>query len=804
MYIACDWLSDYINHQQSPDTLARILTNTGLEVEGQYTFTDRPPCLESLVVGHVLTAEAHPDADNLTVTTVDTGAEEPSQIICGAPNVAAGQKVVVAPVGATIQHINGKQLTVQKSKIRGVRSYGMIVAEDEIGLSYDHDGILVLEDEARPGQPFTAYRQFPGQETLEISLTPNRGDAASHLGVARDLSAYLDIPVQYPDTSAFSIDHPGHPVDIRIADQHQCPRYTGAVITDVTIGSSPDWLQHRLKAVGLQPINNLVDVTNYVMMEWGHPLHAFDYEQINGKALNIVQAGKGAAFTTLDGVQRELSGEELMIADEQQNLAMAGIIGGQHSGIKEDTSAIFLESACFNSTTIRKAATYHQLMTDASFRFERGTDPEITPVVLRRAALLIQQVAGGSISSEVMDAYPGQEAPVQLWLSYSYLYRLLGDHIPADRVQRILVRLGFTVDEATDNGLLVTVPTFRTDVTRPVDVVEEVVRIYSLDALGSESTPTVRLAQQFDHSDEHLKQRLSRYLTAQGFYEMVTPPFTSQETEAELLNGAGPQPVPVVNPLNQAQDGLRTTPLLNGLEAISYNLRRKQQNLRLFELARTYQQNGNSTAEQDVLSLLLTGRYHEPTWYQAAAEVDLYYLKGIVHNLLQASGVMNWEASEIQNAELSDGLLLSVEGKQLASLGSVSPGILKAYDIKQPVLHARLDLELLRALYQGNAPFFRPISKFPQIERDIAVLVPADLSYQVVKDTIEAAGIPELIDFRLFDVYQGEHVPEATKSLALRLTLQDAEKTMEDERIDAVVDQLLSALQKGAKAQIRG
>ena len=804
MYIACDWLSDYINHQQSPDTLARILTNTGLEVEGQYTFIDRPPHLESLIVGHVLTAEAHPDADNLTVTTVDTGGEAPSQIICGAPNVAAGQKVVVAPVGATIQHINGKQLTVQKSKIRGVRSYGMIVAEDEIGLGHDHEGILVLEDEARAGQPFTAYRQFPSQETLEISLTPNRGDAASHLGVARDLSAYLDIPVQHPDPTAFQVDQSANPVDIRIADQHQCPRYTGAVIANVTVGSSPHWLQHRLKAVGLQPVNNIVDVTNYVMMEWGHPLHAFDYDQISGRALNIVRANEGTSFTTLDGVQRELSGEELMIADEQQNLAMAGIIGGQHSGIGEGTSTIFLESACFNATTIRKAATHHQLMTDASFRFERGTDPEITPVVLRRAALLIQQVAGGSISSDVMDAYPGRTAPAQLQLSYSYLYRLLGDHIPADRVQRILLRLGFTIDEATEDGLLVTVPTFRTDVTRPVDVVEEVVRIYSLDALGSESTPAVRLAQQFDHTNEHLKQRLSRYLTAQGFYETVTPPFTSQETESELLNGAGYQPVPVVNPLNQAQDGLRTTPLLNGLEAISYNLRRKQQNLRLFELARTYQQNGDATAEHDVLSLFLTGKYHEPTWYQAAAEVDLYYLKGIVHNLLQASGVADWQTAETRNAELADGLMLSAQGKEMASLGSVSPGILKAFDIRQPVLHARLDLDFLKALYQRSAPSFRPISKFPQIERDIAVLVPAEQSYQVVKDTIEATDIPELTDFRLFDVYQGEHVPEGTKSLALRLTLQDPEKTMEDERIDAVVDQLLSALQKGAEAQIRG
>lgn len=804
MYIACDWLKTYINHQQTPESLAEMLTNTGLEVEGQYTYVDRPPHLEALVIGYVEAVEAHPDADNLAVTTVDVGKQEALQIICGAPNVAAGQKVVVAPVGATIQHINGQKLTIQKSKIRGVRSYGMIVAEDEIGLSHDHEGIMVLDGDAEVGKPFTEYKAFPTQETLEISLTPNRGDAASHIGVARDISAYLDLPLQLPDTGGFQIDQPKTPVQIQIADPAQCSRYTGVVISNLTVGTSPDWLQHRLKAVGLQPINNIVDATNYVMMEWGHPLHSFDFQAISGQNLHICQAKHGESFITLDGVVRSLTGAELMIADDQRNLAMAGIMGGQHSGVNADTTTIFLESAHFSPTTIRKAATQHNLMTDASFRFERGTDPALTPVALKRAALLIQQMAGGSVSSVMMDHYPGKQPLVQVALTYRYLHRLLGNELPEGRVQQILERLGFTIDEATDEGLLITVPSFRPDVTRAVDVVEEIVRIYSLDALTAESALTVSMGQQYDHVQEKLRQRLSRYLTAQGFFETITPPFTSQETESSLLDGEARKPVPVVNPLNQDQDGLRTTPLLSGLEVISHNLRRKQRNLRLFEFARTYHAAEQGAVEQNLLSLFLTGHYHEATWYQENPAVDLYYLKGIVQNLLQLTGVTAWQPHQVAgNAELAQRLSLSVGGRELVSLGSVTPGILKAYDLKQPVLYAKVDLSHLELLYQQVAPAYQPISKYPMIERDLAILVPDGEPYQTIKTAIQEAGVPELVNFWVFDVYQGDHVAAGYKSLAIRLSLQDPEKTMEDERIDAILDQLLSNLNQEAGAQIR-
>lgn len=804
MFIASEWLKNYIDHDQDPDSLAKILTNTGLEVEGVETFVDRPPYLESLIIGKIQKVESHPDADNLSVTKVDTGNNEPDQIICGAPNVAEGQKVVVAPVGSTIQNSNGEQLTVKKSKIRGVRSYGMIVAEDEIGLSHHHDGIIVLDEGAPVGQYFIDYKSFATQKVLEISLTPNRGDAASHIGVARDLSAYLNKPLKQPDYSGFQVNQTGYPITIHIDNHALCPRYSGLVIQDVQVNPSPDWLQQNLKAVGIQPINNIVDITNYVMMEGGHPLHAFDYDQIKGDTIQISKAEKGKSFHMLDGEHRTLTGDELMIADKEQHLAMAGIMGGAHSAVSEGTTSIFLESAYFNPTTIRKAATQHHLITDASFRFERGTDPEATIKALKRAAYLIQAVAGGSIASEIIDAYPEPLEPVKLDLSFDYLFRLLGDQVPIDQVQQILSRLGFTILNLTEKAIALEVPTFRPDVTRPVDVVEEIIRIYSLNALGGETIPSLRLAQQYDHIDEQLRQRLAGYLTAQGYFEMITLPFTSQQTEEELLGEvSASNPVQIVNPLNQEQDCLRTTTLLNGLEAISYNLRRKQRNLKLFELARVYRQAEHGPVEDQKLSLFLTGQYHAPSWYQAAKEVDFYYLKAIIQNLLQMAGISGWSEKEIDHPELTFGLALNHENGTLASLGSVEPHILKAYDLKQPVLYANIELDGLLKRYRQTTPQYSAISKFPAIERDLAVLIPEQVPYQAVRETIQDANIPELKSLQLFDVYKGERVKEGYKSLAVRVTLQDEEKTMEDERVDEIVNQLFKNLEELVGAEAR-
>lgn len=804
MFIACDWLGHYIDHQQSPESIAEILTNTGLEVEDQQTFYDRPPHLEDLFIGQVQQVEPHPDADNLSVTQVATGEGDDLQIICGAPNVASGQKVVVAPVGTTIQHINGEQLTIKKSKIRGARSYGMLVAEDEIGLSHNHQGIMVLDEGAPIGKLLTEYLEFPSQTVLEVALTPNRGDAASHLGVARDLSAYLDQPLSKPDVNRFQGSNDEKPVNIAIHDEDCCPRYTGVVLEGLNVGPSPDWLQHHLKAVGLQPINNIVDVTNFVMMEMGHPLHAFNYHAIEGDTVHIRKAETGSRLVTLDGVDRSLEGDELLIADDQKPLALAGIMGGEKAAVTEDTTAIFLESAYFDPTSIRKGAAQHNLLTDASFRFERGTDPEATITALKRAALFIQEVAGGTVSSAILDAYPKPLTPVQLTLSYDYLDKVLGDQVSRDRVEQILERLGFTINSNNERDINLTVPTFRADVTRAVDVVEEIMRIYSLNVLADDKLPLIRLSHEYDHTSYRLQQKLARYLTAQGFMEVITPPFTSLDTEKTLQGGVIPESgIEVVNPLNQAQDYLRTSCLPSGLEVISYNLRRKQQNLRLFELGKVYANREAQYTEENWLSLFLTGCYHSATWYQSAAEVDLFYLKGIIHNLLHLAGIEKWDNQETGQSGLNDGLSFQKDTQNIAHIGTVSPQLLKAYQIKQQVLHASVSVDALVKAFKGHSPKFKPVSKYPQIERDLAVLVPDETPYEVIKETINQSNIPELVSLNLFDVYRGENIEEGYKSIAIRFVLQDEEKTMEDDRIDTIMRQLVEKLNSETKATVR-
>ncbi len=804
MFIACDWLGHYIDHQQSPESIAEILTNTGLEVEDQQTFYDRPPHLDDLFIGHVQMVEPHPDADNLSVTQVATGGGEDLQIICGAPNVASGQKVVVAPVGTTIQDINGEQLTIKKSKIRGVRSYGMLVAEDEIGLSHNHDGIMVLHEEAPLGKSLLDYMEFPAQTVLEIALTPNRGDAASHLGVARDLSAYLDQPLSKPDVNRFQGSADEKPVSIAIHDEDCCPRYTGVVLEDLKVGPSPDWLQHHLRAVGLQPINNIVDVTNFVMMEMGHPLHAFNYHAIAGDTLHIRKANKGSSLVTLDGTDRTLKGDELLIADDQKPLALAGIMGGENAAVTEDTSAIFLESAYFNPTSIRKGAAQHNLLTDASFRFERGTDPEATLTALKRAALFIQEVAGGSVSSAILDAYPKPATPLQLTLSYDYLDKVLGDQVPRNRVQQILERLGFTITSNNERDIHLTVPTFRADITRAVDVVEEIMRIYSLNVLADDNLPLIRLSNEYDHTSYRLQQKIARYLTAQGFMEVITQPFTSIDTEKTLKGIEVPESgVEVVNPLNQAQDYLRTSCLPSGLEIIDYNLRRKQHNLRLFELGKVYAKQGAQHTEENWLSLFLTGSYHSATWYQSAAEVDLFYLKGILHNLLHLSGIEKWHNQKTGLSGLNYGLSLQKETENIAHIGTVSPQLLKAYQIKQQVLYASVSVDALVKAFQSHSPKFKPVSKYPQIERDLALVVPDETPYEVIKETINKANIPEIVSLNLFDVYQGQNIEEGFKSIAIRFVFQDKEKTMEDDRIDAIMRQLVENLHSETNATVR-
>ncbi len=804
MKISYKWLSEYIDHQKSPETIAKLLTNTGLEVEEQETYSNLPPNLEELVVGEVKQVEQHPDADKLKVTQVDINQPDNLQIICGAPNVAEGQKVVVAPVGTTIKNMEGETLKIKKAKMRGVQSQGMIVSAHEIGLGHDQSGILVMDSQIPVGEAFLSqYGNRYEDQIFEVGLTPNRSDATSHIGVARDLSACLDKPIQYPDIGHFKVDNKKSPVTINLQEPNKCPRYSGLVIEGIQVQESPEWLQNKLKAVGLQPINNIVDLTNYVMLEWGHPLHAFDLERLQGNEIIIQSAPKGQGFNTLDGENRTLEGTELMICDVEKPIALAGIMGGENSGIQSDTKSLFLESAYFDPATIRRAAKRHQIMTDASFRFERGADPSITVEALKRAAILIKEVAGGTIVSEILDEYPEPIEPAVINLSYQYLDTLIGHALPREQVKTIVYRLGFSIDKETEEILTLKAPTYRVDVTRPVDVVEEIIRIYSLDAIAVNQSLKASLPTDNDLSDQSLQSKLARYLSGNGFFEAITPPFTSEKDAQQFPELASHNTVQIVNPLSQDQNRLRKLSLFNGLPAVQYNLNRDQSNIRLYEFGRVYWENADRIYEGNRLNLYLTGNYHEPSWYQEVTSIDFYYLKGIVRNLLHASGIKNWEIAEETQQAFAYNLTYYTQGRWVVDFGSIKPKILKNFDIEQEVFYANFDLDILNQANRLTKTTYKPISKFPAIDRDLSIVIPKSVTFRTIKDLIKNTEDQLLKDIRLFDVYQGDNIEEGYQSYAFRMVFQDDEKTLKDKEVDKIMTTIMQHLETKLGARIR-
>lgn len=804
MKISYKWLSEYIDHQQSPESIAKILTNTGLEVEEEETYSNLPPNLDQLIIGEVKQVEQHPDADKLTVTQVDINEGENLQIICGAPNVAEGQKVVVAPVGSTIRNLDGETLKIKKAKMRGVQSQGMIVSEHEVGLGHDQSGIMVMDNHFKVGEAFlNLYENQYEDHIFEIGLTPNRSDATSHIGVARDLAAALDKPIHHPDFGNFKVDSNNNPVSINLQEPNKCPRYSGLVIEGIQVQESPEWLQNKLSAVGLQPINNIVDVTNYVMLEWGHPLHAFDLDRIKGNEIIIQSAPKGQGFKTLDGETRTLEGTELMICDVEKPIAFAGIMGGEESGIQNDTKSLFLESAYFDPVSIRRAAKRHQIMTDASFRFERGADPSITIEALKRATLLIKEVAGGTIVSDILDEYPEPIEPATINLNYQYLDTLIGQALPREKVKNILKHLGFSIKEASGDHLTLEAPTYRVDVLRPVDVVEEIIRIHSLDTIEVNQSLKASLSTDKDLGDQHLQSKLSRYLTGNGFLETINPPFTSEEEAQKFPALAGHNTVQIINPLSQDQNRLRKSSLVNGLHTIQYNINRDQSNIRLYEFGRVYWETEGRIYEGSRLSLYLTGHFHEPSWYQASSSVDFYYLKGIVQNLLNASGVKEWELSEETPEEFAYNLSYYTADHWLVDFGSVTPKILKSFDIEQEVLYANFDLDILHQANRLTDTIFKPISKFPAIDRDLSVVIPDSVAFSTIKDLIKNTEHQLLKDIRLFDVYQGENMEEGYQSYAFRMVFQDEEKTLKDKEVDKIITAIMERLENKLGAKIR-
>ncbi len=807
MTISYKWLSEYLPVAVEPERLSRILTSIGLEVESLEKYEEAKGGLKGLVIGEVIHTEKHPNADKLTLTRVNTGSAEPLQIVCGAPNVATGQKVVVAPVGTTIYPTTGEPLTMKIAKIRSVESHGMICAEDEIGLGTSHAGIMVLPADLKPGTPAADYFKPYDDYIYEIGLTPNRMDAMSHWGVARDVCAYLshhdkkDLKPKLPNGNGFKTDNTSLPIQVKVENEKACPRYSGVSIANVRIAPSPQWLQQRLKAIGLRPINNLVDITNFIQHETGQPLHAFDADKIAGRTVIVKNLEDGTRFITLDEKERKLSSEDLMICDAKEGMCIAGVFGGLHSGVTDETKNIFLESACFDPVTIRKTSFRHGLRTDAATRFEKGTDISATVNVLKRAANLIKEICGGEIASEIVDIYPEKNEKAQVAIKYHYLKKLSGKNYHPDAVKNILISLGFEIVKEGIDELRVAVPYHKPDISLPADLVEEVLRIDGLDNVTIPDAITITPSTEENYATEVYREKLANYLTGLGFYEIMTNSITNSAyfSEAELEGS-----VKMLNNLSAELNILRPFMLETGLEAIAHNLNRRNYDLRFFEYGKTYHTTGSGKyTEPEHLCLYITGKNLEDGWRSKATPADFYVLKGVVGNLLQLLGVKDASWQPLEHPKFESGLQASVNGQVIVQVGAVHKKSMARFDIKQPVFFADLNWELLSRSAAAYKPGFQAIPKFPSVQRDLAIVVGRQLSYSEVEKAVQKIKLGKLQQLKLFDIFESEKLGKDKKSMAISFTFLDEEKTLTDKEIDGWMNKIMTTLEKELQAEIR-
>ncbi|QLG43807.1 phenylalanine--tRNA ligase subunit beta [Costertonia aggregata] len=807
MKISYNWLKQFITIDWAAEQTAELLTDLGLEVEGISTFESVQGGLQGVVVGHVLTCEKHPNADKLKLTTVDIGQETPVQIVCGAPNVDIGQKVPVATIGTTLYSTEGEAWKIKKGKIRGEESHGMICAEDELGLGENHDGIMVLSDNLTPGTPCSEVFQIENDEVFEIGLTPNRADAMSHYGVARDLKAGLIQKEQFkelitPSASNFHIENRSLKIDVDVLDNELAPRYSGVTLSDLIVQPSPDWLKNRLRAIGLKPINNIVDATNYVLHELGQPLHAFDANKIKGNKILVRTLPKGTKFTTLDGIDRELHEDDLMICDAEKPMCIAGVFGGLHSGVTENTTSIFLESAYFNPVSIRKTAKRHGLNTDASFRFERGIDINNVEYALRRAAILIKEIAGGDITSDIVDLYPNKVRDYEVFLTFEKINSLVGQEIPKDTIKSILTSLEIKVKNVTESGLGLTIPFYRVDVQREVDVIEEILRVYGYNNIHFKEKLNASIAPTSKFEDYKLQNVIGDLLASQGYFEILSNSLTNPEYH-ELLNDRDTQCVTMLNPLSNDLSVLRKSILFTGLEALSYNLNRKKQNLRFFEFGKTYHTLNNDYVEQKHLSLLVTGERNNESWLTKPKKSDFFFLKATVENILNRLGIKDFSTHPYESKTLSEGILFKQGKKNLVEFGIVKSGLSKKFDIKKEVLFADFDWDNVLEFAKENRIKFKNISKHPEVKRDFALLLNENISYKSIHDCAFETERHLLKQVNLFDVYTGNKLPKGKKSYAISFTLQDDNKTLTDKHIDKIMNKLQRKFEADFGAELR-
>ena len=804
MKISYNWLKQFLQLDWEAGRTAELLTDLGLEVEGISKFESVKGGLKGIVVGEVITCGQHPNADRLKLTTVDIGQQAPLQIVCGAPNVAVGQKVAVATIGTALYTDKGEAWVIKKGKIRGEESQGMICAEDEIGLGQGHGGIVVLNEGLRPGTPCAQVFEVESDEIFEIGLTPNRADAMSHYGVARDLKAGLEQKeiqkeLVTPSTSNFSVDNRSLKIDVMVKDGCLAPRYCGLTISNLIVQESPDWLKNRLFAIGLSPINNVVDVTNYVLHELGQPLHAFDASKIKGNKIEVKTLPAGTKFTTLDQVERELHGDDLMICDSERPMCLAGVFGGIHSGVTENTSSIFLEAAYFDPISIRKTAKRHGINTDSSFRFERGIDINMTEYALKRAALLIREIAGGYISSDIVDLFSKKPKDRQVFLTFDKINNLIGQEIPKDTIKSILSSLEIRINNVTESGMGLTIPAYRVDVTREVDVIEEILRVYGYNNIDFKEKLNASIAKSSRFENHKIQDVIGNTLAATGFHEIMTNSLVPGDGDSHQEG----ESVRMLNPLSTDLSMLRTNMLSSGLQTVAHNSNRQKTDLKLFEFGKTYHYLEGDYVEKGHLALFITGQRKADSWTGPSGRTDFYYLKGIVESIFQRLGIWDLRSQPLDGPHFAEGLQCTQNGRYLATFGLVDKGMLKKFDLKQEVLHADFDWDALLACVNDRDIVFREIPKYPGVTRDFALLLDNATSFQKVHDIAWETEKKLLKKVNLFDVYTGESLPKGKKSYAISFTLADNTKTLTDKQVDKIMGRLLERFQKELGAQLR-
>ncbi len=820
MNISYNWLKEYLQFDLSPRETADVLTSIGLETGGVEEIQTIKGGLEGLVIGEVLTCTAHPNSDHLHLTTVSTGdGNEPLRIVCGAPNVAAGQKVVVATVGTKL-YFGEEEITIKRSKIRGEESFGMICAEDEIGIGTSHDGIIVLPADAPVGTPAKEYYKVKSDWVLEVDITPNRVDAASHYGVARDLAAWLKqagrpYKLTRPSVDAFAVDKKEGGIEVMVENREACPRYSGLTIRGVTVKESPDWLKNKLLLIGLRPINNIVDITNFVLHETGHPMHAFDAAQIRGNEVVVRTMPEKTGFITLDEQEHELSHDDLMICNAEEGMCIAGVFGGLHSGVTEKTTDLFLESAYFHPTWVRKTARRHGLSTDSSFRFERGADPNNTVYVLKRAALLVKELAGGVIEGEIRDIYPAPVERARVSLSFDKVYSLIGKEIPKEDIRSILHSLETEIEKESDSGLILRIPTYRVDVMRDVDVIEDILRIYGYNNVEISDSLKANLSYQTATDRKHKLQTLiSEQLTANGFSEIMNNSLTKKTYYEQGVTYPADHCVTLINPLSNDLSVMRQTLLYGGLESIAYNRNRKKSDLRFYEFGNCYfydaaqRKEGKllaEYAEETHIGLWLCGKRTHKNWAAAEEESSVFELKAHVENILKRLGIADNQLrfETLQNDLFTTGMSIRTHKRFIGSFGIVAPSICKAFDIDTAVFFAEMNWDVLMKESEPQSVRFSEISRFPPVSRDLALLIDKSVTFAQIQQIAVASEKKLLKQISLFDVYEGKNLPEGKKSYAVNFLLQDEEKTLNDKQIDGVMRKIQQDLEKKLGAQLR-